>query len=134
MNAQRTLWVGVDVGGTKIEAMAIDPSSQPVGPIRLPTPDSGPEHLVEAIEMAVRRVVEEAGGSTAEIIALGIGIPGQVREGVVHLAVNLHLRDYPLARVLEERFGRPVRVENDVRTAALGAYRASSTCEGRCGA
>lgn len=122
MSAETPVWVGIDVGGTKIEAMAVCPSSNAVRSIRLPTPDAGPEHLIEAIETAARRAVEALGRSIEEIHAIGIGIPGQVHNGIVRIAVNLKLRDYPIAELLERRFMRPVRVENDVRTAALGAY------------
>jgi glucokinase len=126
VSIETPIWVGIDVGGTKIEAMAVGLSPNPMGSVlgsvRLPTPDSGPEDLIEAIEVAARRAAEASGRSVEEIRTVGIGMPGQIQDGVVRIAVNLNLHDYPLAEILEKRFGRPVRVENDVRTAALGAY------------
>jgi len=114
--------IGVDVGGTKIEAMALDGESGVQGYGRVGTPRGSPEELIQGIQDAIAQALEEAGGAQEEIRAIGVGIPGQVEEGVVRLAVNLGLRDFPMAEAIRTRWGRPVRVENDVRVAARGAY------------
>jgi len=114
--------IGVDVGGTKIEAMALDSEHGGVGHGRVWTPHGSPEALIRGIQDAIVRALEEAGGLGEEIRAIGVGIPGQVQGGVVRLAVNLGLRDFPMAETLRAIWNRPVRVENDVRVAARGAY------------
>lgn len=71
------------------------------------------------------RALAQAGATTDEIAAIGVGVPGRVDplSGSVTLAVNLGWSDLPLGSRLEARFGRPCVVENDVRAAALGLHR-----------
>ncbi len=114
--------IGVDVGGTKIEAMAWSPKHAVKGYSRVATPQGSPHQLVAAIRHAVCSALEDVGGSLEQIEGVGVGIPGQVQDGVVRLAVNLGLRDFPLSAILQEALGRPVWVENDVQVAARGAY------------
>jgi glucokinase len=56
---------------------------------------------------------------------VGVGVPGRVdtARGTVTLAVNLGWHDFPLRDALEQRLGRPVTIENDVRAAAIGLHR-----------
>lgn len=114
--------VGVDVGGTKIEAMIWDEERKARGCGRVGTPHGSPEELIQGIREAIEQAMRGVGGSPGEIRAIGMGIPGQVQDGVVRLAVNLGLREFPMAEVLQAIWSRPVRVENDVRVAARGAY------------
>lgn len=90
-----------------------------------PTVISSPEALVDAIYDAVVETLAGAGKSSADLLAIGAGVPGMVdpQSGIVQLAVNLNLQTYPLGEALSSRFGVPVALENDVRAASLGAYR-----------
>lgn len=119
--------IGVDVGGTKIEAMALDGERGVQGYGRVGTPQGSPQDLIQGIQTAIAQALEAAGGWPEEIQAIGVGIPGQVQEGVVRLAVNLGLKDFPMAEALRAIWNRPVQVENDVRVAARGAYRLLSS-------
>jgi glucokinase len=116
-------WVlGLDVGGTKIAALAADDQAVIRGQVILPTDLSSNPGTVASICATVEQVLRSAGAAMQQVSAIGIGIPGLVRGGVVEMAVNLNLQSFALAAVLEQRFGVPVVVENDVRTAALGVY------------
>ena len=108
--------IGVDVGGTKTLAVALDDAGRVIAEERRAT-GWGPEAVVDGI-VAVVTVV--TGGGRPD--ALGIGVPGQVSpDGVVRHALNLGIDVLDLAEVVGARTGlRPV-VENDVRAAAVGA-------------
>ncbi|MCP2635076.1 ROK family protein [Microbacterium sp. HD4P20] len=115
--------VGLDVGGTKTDAVALDDSGTIVGRVRLPT-GWGPDAVTRTILDAVGAVAADVGADLGDVRSVGIGIPGQVEPGsgrVVH-AVNLGVERLDVTAALAPRLGVPVRLENDVKAAALGAY------------
>lgn len=116
--------VGVDIGGTKIEAIVVDGAGRLQGTWREPTVADSPDSLLEAINTTVQRALTRAAVTPDHIAALGAGVPGQVdpTTGDVRLAVNLDLHNHPLGPRLQEQLGWPVFVENDIRLAALGTY------------
>ena len=118
------LLLGLDVGGTKIDALLVDQDLRVVSQAHVGMNANTPEHTLSSITAAVEAALASAPASkTKHIRAVGLGVPGQVQQGVVRLAVNLGLTDYPLAEALQDRLGTPVWLENDVRTAALGAFQ-----------
>lgn len=120
-----TLRVGLDIGGTKTAALVVDETGRALGRAVRPTDVDTPARLVAGTVTAVEIALRDAGYVRDDLIAAGVGIPGQVdpADGTVRLAVNLNLREpYPLRAALEEALGVPVALENDVRAAALGAF------------
>ncbi len=118
------LLAGLDVGGTKTAVLLVDRALNVVGRGVAPTNVAGSGPLVDGIHEAVIETLASMGNQNAELLAVGAGVPGMVDplSGQVHLAVNLNLESYPLGDELASRFNAPVSLENDVRTAALGAY------------
>ncbi|WP_208617671.1 ROK family protein [Microbacterium oxydans] len=118
----RQIRVGLDVGGTKIDAVAVDPSGEIIGRLRRVT-GWGDDAVVESIVTAVSALADEVGLSLSDIGSVGIGIPGLVDAdaGRVDHAVNLGVESLELADRAEQALGMPFRVENDVKAAALGA-------------
>ncbi|MCH6231885.1 ROK family protein [Microbacterium sp. CFH 31415] len=115
--------VGLDVGGTKTDAVAVDDSGAIVGRIRLAT-GWGPDAVTGTVLDAVSALGREAGVDVSAIRSVGIGIPGQIEPGtgrVVH-AVNLGVEELDLVAATQSRLGVPVGVDNDVKAAALGAF------------
>jgi len=108
--------IGIDLGGTKIEAIALSPAGQEIGRLRVTTPRDYAGSL-DAIATLVREL-ERAAGAAGTV---GVGIPGTVvpRTGLVKNANSTWLNGRPLARDLEGRLGRPVRVMNDANCFAL---------------
>lgn len=113
--------VGVDVGGTKVLALALQASGdsvEVVGENRIPTPDTG-DSLVAAIESAARDAANDA---DAEIAALCVGVPGLVdAKGVMRFGANLPgILNIPFKDTLGENLGVPVAIDNDANVAAWG--------------
>lgn len=107
--------IGIDVGGTKIEGVLTDAAGTVLATHRVPA-RSGEAQVIEDIVTVARAVSDRP-------LPVGIGIPGQVdsEHGVVRDIVNLGIVSLELAREVSSAFGAPVRVENDVNAAALGA-------------
>ena len=114
---------GIDIGGTKTDAVAIAADGALAQRFRVPT-GFGPDAVLQTALGAVTRLAELAGIRAGEFESIGIGIPGAVdsASGRVAHAVNLGLEGLELGGQLTARLGRDVRIENDVNAAALGAY------------
>lgn len=115
--------VGLDVGGTKTDAVAVDAVGAIAGRIRMAT-GWGPDAVAQTVLDAVRALGAQAGVDLAAVRSVGVGIPGQIEPGtgrVVH-AVNLGVEELDLAAAVSPELGVPVQVENDVKAAALGAH------------
>jgi predicted NBD/HSP70 family sugar kinase len=122
MTAQE-LRVGVDIGGTKTESVLLAADGAVLHQLRLPTGYGADAVVASAIE-AITGLASAAGRTVSEFGSIGVGIPGTVdsTSGLVSHAINLGVERLELGRVLATRFGMPVRVENDVNAAALGAF------------
>lgn len=118
------LSVGLDVGGTKTAALLVDPSSCVLGQTTVPTHAANPDELLATITRAIHAALAEASATPQQIESIGLGVPGQVdpTTGIVKLAVNLNLQAFPLGPTISARFKAPTFLENDVRTAAIGAF------------
>lgn len=114
--------IGLDVGGTKTDAVAVAPDGTIVARARRPT-GWGADAVTRTIVDAVRELSDVTGLSPSDTASIGIGMPGQVTgSGVVTHAVNLGVDRLDVPAAIAPFFGVPVRVENDVKAAALGAY------------
>jgi glucokinase len=118
-----SVWIGLDVGGTKVEALVVDHTLAVRGRVVVPTDTSTQERAVDSIIESVQQVMAQAQVSPEQVYAAGLGIPGQVEGGMVNMAVNLNLTACPLGDILLEKTGVPFVLENDMRAATVGAYR-----------
>jgi glucokinase len=106
--------IGIDVGGTKIAGVVVI-GDQAVDELRRPL-DGG--DLGDQVVAMVRELAARSGARPA---AIGIAAPGQVDpdRGVIEMAVNLGVRDLPIARLVTDALGVPSAVEHDARAVAL---------------
>jgi glucokinase len=124
---------GIDLGGTKIQAVIVDSDHEVRGETRVPTPTSGgPSDVAAAIVDAAGQAAAAAGVQTAELEGVGVGSPGDVdgEKGTVTSARNLPDWEgsFPLADELSRALGTRVALGNDVQVATdaealLGAGR-----------
>jgi glucokinase len=124
---------GVDLGGTKIEAIVVDADNTVRGSSRHPTPATGgPEAVAAELVQAITGACKAASVSPNDLQGVGIGSPGVVDEktGAVSTARNLPDWEgsFELGATLSEELGTPVFVGNDVQVATdaefeLGAGR-----------
>lgn len=117
------LYLGVDVGGTKVQASLVRESGAVVARQRSQTPrDCPPPQVVEAIEQAMQEVLQDAGVESEALTAIGIAIPGVVDPdaGRVVVTPNMSLTGVAIGPHLEGRFDVPVAVGNDCNLGALG--------------
>lgn len=121
------LRIGVDIGGTKTHAVVLGRDGAVLEQWRGPT-GTGDSAVVAtaatAVESVMARLGLEPGAGASAIASIGVGVPGTVDGATGHVAhaVNLGVASLALGAALEERLARPVRVENDVNAAALGAF------------
>lgn len=122
--------LGIDIGGTKTAAVAIGADGALSDQVRMPT-GFGADEVVATALRTVERMAELAGGGGFS--SIGIGIPGAVDSdtGRVAHAVNLGLEGLDLGPRLADRLRVEVRVENDVKAAALGAQHLLAAADGR---
>jgi glucokinase len=124
---------GIDLGGTKIQAVVVDEAGEVAGQSRHPTPTTGgPSDVAAEIAAALREAAEGAGVETAALAGIGVGSPGKVDNDAGTVTGAKNLPDwggsFDLRSVLEDACGAPVSLGNDVQVATdaefeLGAGR-----------
>lgn len=117
------IYVGVDLGGTAIKVGICDTDGRLLQTFEGPTEVAkGPDTVIDNIENYIRRIVEESPYDWSQVAGIGAGVAGftNVKEGVILLAPNVGFKDVPIRSILEERLGKPVKIDNDANVAALG--------------
>jgi fructokinase len=117
MAQERRARIGIDWGGTKIEALAMDADGGEIRRVRIPTPRNDYERSVQATAELVASIEREV-GTTGPI---GVGIPGTIvpGTGLVKNANSTWLNGKPFEKDLSEAMGRAVRCVNDANCLAI---------------
>jgi fructokinase len=112
-----TLRIGIDLGGTKIEALVIDANGAPLYRRRVETPAQDYDRILDCVV----RLVIDAETEIGETVSIGIGLPGALSpsSGLLRNSNTVCLNGRPVAADLEARLERPVRIENDANCFAL---------------
>lgn len=109
--------IGVDLGGTKIEAIMLDREGASLWRERVPTPAGDYRATLAAIAALVGRAERDLGVAGCSV---GVGTPGSATSaGLIKNANSTSLNGQPLQRDLAEALGRPIRLANDANCLAL---------------
>ena len=109
--------IGIDLGGTKIEAIALDDSGSTRCRRRVATPAGDYRAIIDAVAALVFAIEDELGGTAA----VGVGSPGalSLHTGLLKNSNSTALNGQPLDADLARALGRPIRLENDANCFAL---------------
>ncbi len=111
--------IGVDIGGTKMNAALVSEDGRLEGVVMHPTPTGSQAEFLGGLGA----LVEEVGSDKAA--AIGLGLPSTIdqRAGRVVGSVNIPLVDVDVRSLMQARFGMPVGIDNDANAAAIAEWR-----------
>lgn len=118
------MYIGIDLGGINTAAGLVDDSGNITEKRSVPTPRT-PAEVADVIAEHVKKLLELSDGSVKYI---GIGAPGIIdpEEGMIEYWSNLDFKKVPLGKMVEERTGMRVIIENDAACAALGEFKSGA--------
>lgn len=128
-------WIGFDLGGTKMLATVYDNSFQQKGRARKKTKGrEGMEAGLKRINNVIKDALDDAGISKDQVRGLGVGCPGplDLKKRRIRTAPNLGWDDVPIAESIENDFGFPVTIANDVDAGVFGEYSFGAGKGARC--
>ncbi|MFN0016915.1 MAG: ROK family protein [Pirellulaceae bacterium] len=124
--AQRPLFLGVDVGGTNIKLGVVDDEGRVVAKTQIPTEEqAGPPDAVKRARQAVDELLGELGFTMKDLAAIGLATPGtmDIPAGLIVHPHNLpHWYNFPIKKSVADAFGLPVTFANDANAAAYGEF------------
>jgi len=128
-------WVGVDLGGTKMLVTLLDQSFRPYARKRKKTQaqsgkDAGLTRMIDSIQATL----DDADVAPEQLNGIGVGCPGplDLDAGIVLEMPNLGWKNTPVRKRLEDAFGCPTVVMNDVDAGVYGEYRFGAASDARC--
>lgn len=122
-------YIGIDLGGTNIAAGVVNENNEIVAKTSVKTGSGRPVNLiVDDMANVAKSAAESIGLTLNEVEWVGVGAPGTANKesGVIEYSNNLGWYDVPLVKMLEERTGKKVYIENDANAAAYGEYVAGA--------
>ena len=115
--------IALDVGGTKVLGALFDENFNIIARKKKSTKAyEGIDKILDQISKVISKLVETAEEAEFEVIAIGAGVPGVIKEGVVLFTPNLPWNHYPLAKEIESVFDIPVVIGNDANVSLLGEW------------
>ena len=114
--------LGVDIGGTKIKAAALDINGAVLHENQAASPAGDQEKMVEAFKGLLHRIMDECRARNLNPKAVGVASAGYVlqKEGIIVSAPNIAFNMVPLRRIAAEATGIPAFLDNDANAAAAG--------------
>ena len=133
--AKKKHWVGFDLGGTKMMAAVFSEEFRVLGCKRRKTKGlEGAKAGMERIIETIRNALEEAKLDSEDIAGIGIGCPGNMDldRGIILDTANLSWKNVHAKSMLEDAFGAPTVILNDVDAGVYGEYRFGAGKNARC--
>jgi glucokinase len=117
--------IGVDLGGTKLLAGAVDPALNVHHRATRPARGADQAAVLETVLGAVREVRDAIESASGTVEAVGFGIPCMIdqQRGTAVMSIHLPIADLPFRDLMAERLGLPVFVDNDANAAMLAEWR-----------
>ena len=122
-------YIGIDLGGTNIAAGVVNENKEIVAKSSIKAGSGRPVDLIaDDMASAAKQAAEIAGLTLEDVEWVGIGAPGTANKasGIIEYSNNLGWHGVPLVKMLEERTGKKVYIENDANAAAYGEYVAGA--------
>ena len=121
--SKTSLYVGADVGGTNITTLLVEESGRVIARNRGRTPTrGGRQTTLSVIVKTVDKLLSQAQVKPRDVTAIGLAVAGIVdsEKGLVVVTPNMHLSGLQIVKPMQERFGVPVALGNDVDLGTLG--------------
>ena len=120
--------IGIDVGGTNIKLGIINSKGRIVSRASFSTGKYAERRsrLISALAEAIKELLEDTCLDFKDILGVGIGLPGLIdpHRGIVNFLPNIQgWKNVPLKKVMEEKLGVPVFLDNDVNLVTLGEWK-----------
>jgi glucokinase len=117
--------IGVDLGGTKLLAGAVDPALNVHHRAIRSSRGADQATVLDTVLGAVREVRDAIEATSRTVDAVGFGIPCMIdqQRGTAVMSIHLPIADLPFRDVMAERIGLPVFVDNDANAAMLAEWR-----------
>lgn len=117
------LYIGVDLGGTKIYTALATKTGEILNEIVIKTEaEKGDKQIVEKIKDSIKEVMK--GVDKSKIVAIGLGSPGPIdaKKGIIQEPANLPFVNFPIVKEITEEFNIDTYLDNDANVATLGEY------------
>jgi len=131
-NGNKSYWIGVDIGGTKIQATLFGDSFKPLLSERKKTKgqegkEEGMKRLSEVISIVMKNISQD------KVKGIGVGCAGplNLEDGSIIEAPNLGWKNVPVKKFLEKEFKVQVEISNDVDAGTYGEYKCGSAKKAR---
>lgn len=119
-------YIGIDLGGTKINGILTDADGSELSKKIVPTNGhEGKEAVMGRILDLIGGLIEDAGLTAEQVAAIGIGSPGamDIEKGILIQTTNLPFTDFNIVTPIKDKFGITTHLDNDANVAALAEYR-----------
>ena len=127
---QNNNYIGIDLGGTNIKIGCLAADMKLLWKTSIPTDAKmGPDAVIDRIADVIKEMASKKNTPLETIKAVGIGTPGPAKysDGVLIRCANLpKFINVPISRMLWEKLGKPVILENDANTACFGEFVAGA--------
>jgi glucokinase len=125
--AERSVYIGLDVGGTTMKAAAVTDEGQALSPpvVMETHPERGQEAGLETMCETIRRAIAAAKLTLADVTAIGVATPGlmDIKAGLILDPPNLKpWKNVPVREHIRKAFNKPTVYQNDANAAAYGEF------------
>ena len=120
-NPKAGIVISFDLSGSRIQGGVFDASNHLLKVSEIPLVKFGPDAIQDYIFQLMDRFLRDESLNGEKLLGIGVCIPGvvNIEKTGISIAYNLQLRDFPLKKILEDKYNIPVYLETDTSVAAL---------------